>query len=722
MLFENMFQEITAILLLAAVLGVIGLLLRQPLIVALLAAGILVGPSGFSLISSHDHIELLAHIGIALLLFVVGLKLDLNLIRTMGTVALATGLGQVFFTSLVGFFLALFLGLTTLEAVYVAVALTFSSTIIIVKLLSDKGEIDALHGRIAIGFLIVQDIVVILVMIALTAFGGQAEASGWSLLLTAGRVFLAGAGFLAAVALMMRYVLPSLLHYLARSQELLLLFAIAWAIALATLGDALGFSKEVGAFLGGVSLASTPYREAISSRLVSLRDFLLVFFFIDLGSRLNLAVLGAQIGKAAVLSLFVLIGNPLIVMVIMGYLGYRKRTGLLAGLTVAQISEFSLILGALGVSLGHINLDILGLITLVGLVTIGGSTYLILYSGRLYELLAPWLAVFERRAPFREAQEDSTVAIPAADVILIGLGNFGGGIACHLWDRRRKIVGVDFDPEVLEQWRRQGLPVFYGDMGDPELLQHLPLAAARLVVVTVRDPALNFTLLQRLREYQFPGKIALTARSEEESHLLQQAGADIILRPFADAAEQAGAVLTATLDVMPADLDWPVALRILPLGAASPFAGRTLGEITLRRETGVSIVAVNRAGKTILDPDAAFTLYPGDRLVLAGAPEQLAAAVALLQRAEVGPATASTSPAEGFQLATLPLAADSILVQKTLAEVNFREMYHVTVIGLERQGQRLLALTGQERLQAGDRLIVAGKASVVRQLEQQGYL
>ena len=722
MLFENMFQEMTAILLLAAVLGVIGLLLRQPLIVALLAAGILVGPSGFSLISSHDQIELLAHIGIALLLFVVGLKLDLNLIRTMGTVALATGLGQVLFTSVFGFLLALALGLAALEAVYVAVALTFSSTIIIVKLLSDKGEIDALHGRIAIGFLIVQDIVVILVMIALNAFSGQTGGSGWSLLRTVGQVFLAGAGFLAAIALMMRYVLPTLLRYLARSQELLLLFAIAWAIALATLGDALGFSKEVGAFLGGVSLASTPYREAISTRLVSLRDFLLVFFFIDLGSRLNLAVLGTQVGKATVLSLFVLIGNPLIVMVIMGYLGYRKRTGLLAGLTVAQISEFSLILGALGVSLGHINLDILGLITLVGLVTIAGSTYLILYSARLYQLLAPWLGVFERQTPYREALQDSAATVPAADIILIGLGNFGGGIACHLWDRRRKIVGVDFDPEVLEGWRRQGLPVFYGDMGDPELLQHLPLAAARLVVVTVRDPELNLNLLQTLRKQHFPGKIALTARSEAETHVLQQAGADIILRPFADAAEQAAGVLTATLDVLTASLDWPVALRIFALGAASRFAGRAIREITLRQETGVSIVAVNRAGKTSLDPDADFTLYPGDRLVLAGTPEQLAAAAAYLQREEVASAAAAASPAEGFQLATLPVSTDSPLVQKTLAEVNFRELYHVTVVGMERQGRQVLALTGQERLQAGDRLIVAGKASVVNLLAGKGSL
>ena len=193
-----------------------------------------------------------------------------------------------------------------------------------------------------------------------------------------------------------------LLHMLARSQELLVLFGIAWAVALATVGYHLGFSKEVGAFIAGVSLASTPYRDALGARLVSLRDFLLLFFFIDLGARLDLGLLGAQLVESLLFSLFVLIGNPLIVMIIMGALGYRKRTGFLAGLTVAQISEFSLILGALGLSLGHIDAETMGLITLVGLITISASTYMIIFSHQLYERLAPWLQIFERRRPHRE--------------------------------------------------------------------------------------------------------------------------------------------------------------------------------------------------------------------------------------------------------------------------------------------------------------------------------
>ena len=199
-------------------------------------------------------------------------------------------------------------------------ALTFSSTIIIVKLLTDKREIDSLHGRIAIGFLIVQDIVVVLVMIGLSALGEPGgQPLGWRLLW----VLLKGAAFLGAVALMMRWVLPALLQRLARSQELLVLFAVSWAMILATLGDLLGFSKEVGAFLAGMSLASMPLG-GLEFPPGGLRDFLLVFDFIDLGSRLNLAILGAQLGKALLFSLFVLVGNPLIVMIIMGYHGVQR--------------------------------------------------------------------------------------------------------------------------------------------------------------------------------------------------------------------------------------------------------------------------------------------------------------------------------------------------------------------------------------------------------------
>ncbi|MDD5476119.1 MAG: cation:proton antiporter, partial [Syntrophales bacterium] len=454
--YGSAFFEIALILGLATVLGFIGQKLRQPLIIMFLITGILAGPSFLGIIESYEQIELLAQMGIAILLFIVGLRLDLNLIRTTGPVALATGLGQIVFTSAIGFAIAILFGMNLISAAYVGVALTFSSTIIIVKLLSDKKEIDSLHGQIAIGFLIVQDIAAVLALVLLTTLGSQmaVNESPWlvSLIMTA-----KGFGFLGSVWLLMMYLIPGWLKRLAHSQELLVLFAITWAIVLGGASEFLGFSKEVGAFLAGISLASSHFRDMIAGRLTSLRDFLLLFFFIDLGARLDWIAVGAQLFQSFWFSIFVLVGNPLIVLIIMGAMGYRRRTSFLAGLTVAQISEFSLIVAALGLSLGHITDETMGLITLVGVVTICASTYMILYSGTLYRFLEKPLKLFERSHPFREPAAEILTDVSRVDVILMGLGNYGSGLAEHLLERKKTLIGVDFDPTALEWWRSLGV-------------------------------------------------------------------------------------------------------------------------------------------------------------------------------------------------------------------------------------------------------------------------
>jgi Kef-type K+ transport system membrane component KefB len=273
--FAGPFTEIAALVLLAAGLGFLGLLLRQPLIVAFIAVGVLAGPDALGLVASTAFIETLSQISIAVLLFLVGLKLDVSLVKSLGRVAVATGLGQVTFTAAIGFLLCLAMGIDALTSLYIAVALTFSSTIIIVKLLSDKGEIGALHGKIALGFLIVQDLFVVLCMVVLSAIGMGAGAEGGALAEIA-RLILGGAVMVGGVALFIRYAADWLLAQMARSPELLVIFATGWAAGLAALGDAVGIGKEIGGLLAGVSLASTPYRDAIGSRLASLRDFLLV--------------------------------------------------------------------------------------------------------------------------------------------------------------------------------------------------------------------------------------------------------------------------------------------------------------------------------------------------------------------------------------------------------------------------------------------------------------
>jgi Kef-type K+ transport system membrane component KefB len=532
------FSEFALLLLLCALIGAAFARLRQPMLIAYIVVGIAVGPAGFGLVAAQDQVDLLAQIGVTVLLFVVGLKLDLHHVRNIGPVALATGLGQLAFTIGFGFALVLLLGKAAIDAFYIAVALTFSSTIIIVKLLSDKRELDSLHGRIAVGFLIVQDLAVVIAMMAMSALRGPEADTG------AVEVALSMAFRLVAAAVLvftlMRWVLPRVVATMASSQELLLIFALAWGLALAALGEWAGFSKEAGAFLAGFSLASTPYREAMNARLAGLRDFLLLFFFVDLGAKLELSTLGDEIVPAIVLSLFVLIGNPLIVMAIMGYMGYRKRTGFLAGLTVAQISEFSIVFVAMGITLGHVGSDALGLTTLVGLVTITVSTYMILYSHPLYERLAPWLGRFERRQPFRElAEEAGQLSDRRVEVIVFGAGRYGSRLLGKLREAGVDAIGVDFDPEAVRELHRRAFPVRFGDAEDPAFVESLPLAGARWVITTLPLWESNRALLHALQAAGFTGRVAGAMRDAAQGRALSAAGVDPVFDPFDDAADHA---------------------------------------------------------------------------------------------------------------------------------------------------------------------------------------
>lgn len=538
------FSEFALLLLISAATGALALRLRQPLLIAYIVVGIMVGPAVLGVVTTQHQIDLLAQVGVALLLFVVGLKLDLQHVRHIGPVALATGLGQLTFTIVIGFFLILLLGKGMMEALYVAVALTFSSTIIIVKLLSDKRELDALHGRIAVGFLIVQDLAVVLAMMGMSALHVNHAAPFGEV---AAVLLLRIAAAMLLLYLMMRYVLPRLVARMAKSQELLLIFAIAWGTGLAAFGEWAGFSKEAGAFLAGFSLASTRYRDAVNARLVGIRDFLLLFFFIDLGAKLDFSSLGDELLPAAVLSLFVLIGNPLIVMAIMGYMGYRKRTGFFAGLTVAQISEFSIVFVAMGISLGHVGVDALGLTTLVGLVTIAISTYMILYSQPLYERLAPWLNLFERRHPFRELAVESHQQLSHPTLMIVGLGRYGGVLLSQLHGQGVRVLGIDFDPEVISSLRRKGLPVSFGDGADGAFLESLPLAELRWVVTTLPQWEDNRALLHALGEAGFRGQIAGVVRDELHEGAMRNAGITMVINPFHDTAEQAAHELVAEM-------------------------------------------------------------------------------------------------------------------------------------------------------------------------------
>lgn len=523
-----------ALLLLAVVVGFLATLLRQPLIIAYIVVGLVAGPAVLGLATAQEEIGLLAELGIALLLFIVGLKLDIHLIRNTGPVALIAASAQMALTGLGGFLLTYAFGFDFASALYVAIAIAFSSTIIVVKLLSDRREIDELHGRIAVGFLIVQDLAVVIVMIALTAFGSANE--GTSPATEFALVLAKGFGLVLVLTVLSRYVLGGLLKRLAHSQELIVLFSIAWAVGLAAVSDELGFGKEVGAFLGGVALASTDYRNAISARLVTLRDFLLFFFFLDLGIGLEIDGFGDQLVLAVALSVFVLVAKPVIVMVVMGLMGYRKRVSFLSGTAISQISEFSLVIAALGLSLKQIDEDVVTLLAAVALITFTTSTYLIIGGQRAFDVLSPRLSIFERDMKDVSESESDEPELAAPEFIVLGLGRYGGEMAKELVDAGYEVVGVDFDPVALSNWENAGNRGLYGDVEDPELPSLLDLGNARWVISSVPRRDVNTVLVQSLRRVGYEGKIAITVHRDEDAKYLERLDADLVLRPFVDAA------------------------------------------------------------------------------------------------------------------------------------------------------------------------------------------
>jgi len=521
----DIFIEIGIILLVATAISILMKLLRQPLVVGYMLSGIIVGPYLLGVLNSKEHIELFSKIGITILLFIVGLSLRPDTVKETGKVSLMTGIGQILFTSILGFFIMIFLGFDKITSIYGSIALTFSSTIIILKLLSDRGDLDKLYGKISIGFLLIQDLVATLLLVIVPFIGSLAVSRG-----NLGQVFLILflKGLILSVALyfVSKYILPKLFNYLAKSQELLFLFSVTWGIVWAGFFYKIGFSIEIGALVAGITLSASNYSFEISSRMKSLRDFFIVLFFILLGSNLVLGELGVSILPAVVLSLFVLVGNPFIVFIIMNLLGFKKRTSFMSGLTVAQISEFSLILMALGLSLGHVSQSSVSLITLVGIITISGSTYLISYSDKIYNKIKPVLSFLEIRKNNYEKQNNTDYSY---DMIIFGYGRVGYEFVKIARKIEATYLIVDHNPEALSEAKKLGLNFKFGDAEDVDFLDEIYVSKANKVISTIPDFDTNMLLSEYYREKNKEGIMITTSHSVNDAKKLYKAGSTYVI-------------------------------------------------------------------------------------------------------------------------------------------------------------------------------------------------
>jgi len=299
-------------------------------------------------------------------------------------------------------------------------------------------------------------------------------------------------------------------------------------------------------------------------------------------------------------------------------------------------------------------------------------------------------------------------------VLLIGLGNYGSGLAQHLLERKKRIAGVDFNPQALQTWRSRDVPVIFGDVGDPEFLDNLPLDCSAWVVSTVRERDLNLTLLHLLKERRYGGKIALAAKDEEEAQLYATRGSHVVLRPFDDASEEAADSLTGAMHLLPEDIDWPLGLREIRIRKGSVFAGQRIGDLNLRAETGISIMAVSRGGRVFLEPDPDFHLFPGDRVVAMGEPDALRHAEEVLHQIED---QGTQAIPKRFAMAEVSVGPSSPNLGKSFSDIRFRKKYGATVIGIIRGEKRIPMPKPDERLESEDRLIVLGTPASIEAIK-----
>ena len=518
---NNIFTEISLVIGFATIMAMFMRRLKQPLIIGHILTGILLGPAVFGVIKSSDTIQLFGSFGIALLLFLVGLGLNPRVIKEVGKVSLLTGIGQIIFTTIAGIAVATLFGYSLITSLYIAIALTFSSTIIILKLLTDKREHNKLYGKIAIGFLIVQDIVATIALVIASASGSE-SATPLSLILLLGKAL----GLVLITILVAQLIIKPLGNFLTKSQELLFLFAISWGFGIATLFYEVGFSLEVGALVAGVSLAGMTYAQEIGSRLRPLRDFFIVVFFIALGATLNFSGFSTIIWQIIGFSALVLIGKPLIMMPIMGALGYTKKTSFKVGLAVAQISEFSLIFILLGFNNGQISEEVVSLVTIVGIITIAASSYMITYSDGLYKYFEKYLFIFERKKVKAEREIRG-----GYDAILIGYRRGGSEFVKVLDKISKRYLIIDYDPDAIEELDRKQLPYVYGDATDPELLEEIDVTRTKLIISHMNDHESNRLIVEFVTQSNEKTVVICHAETAHQAAELYGLGASYVMLP-----------------------------------------------------------------------------------------------------------------------------------------------------------------------------------------------
>lgn len=525
---ENTFLGLSLIIVIATAVALLMRVIGQPLIIGHIITGIIVGPAVLHAADSLETLDLFAEIGISLLLFIVGLGLNPKTIKEVGKTASLVGGLQIFALTLVGFVAGQIFGLSAGASILLGASLSFSSTIIALKLIGDKKEQGRLYGKMSIGILLAQDLVAVALLVIVSA----GENNSLNLASLVGLILKLGL-ISWAIYTVSTKLLPKFHNIIAGNQEFLFLFAISWGLGSAALFSKIGLSTKIGALLAGVCLAGLPSAQEISSKLRPLRDFFLIVFFISLGSTIILSDVTEHTGLIISGILAAVVIKPIITMGILGFMGYTKRTSFNVGIALAQVSEFSIVLILLASSKELIPGYLVSSVVFIALASIAASTYMILFTDKLFNYFEKYLNLFEKRKGIAEPKIEADY-----ELVLFGYQRGGHEFIDLFKKLGKKYVAIDYDPEIIDILISKKINYLYGDATDGDLLEEAGLDHAKLVVSTIPDFEVNQYLLGWLANKN-PRAVAIMHTDDPlEAAKLYNAGASYVILPHYIGSEQ----------------------------------------------------------------------------------------------------------------------------------------------------------------------------------------
>jgi Kef-type K+ transport system membrane component KefB len=531
---HGLLHDIGIAVIAATILGLLSLFLRQPIILGYLIAGAVVGPQiGFGLVEQADSIQIISEIGLILLLFVIGLEMQLSKLLAEGKQLLIAGFGQFLVCAALGVGVFAFAGYGfrgtgEMDGLYLALVCGLSSTAIVVKLLYDKLELDTLAGRLTVGILIIQDIYAILILAFQPNFTNPqvwpiAQALGASgiLLLT---------GFLFS-----KWILQPIFVKIAKSPELVVSTSLGWCALVAGVAGAMGLSKEMGALVAGLAISAFPYSMHVTAKTLPLRDFFLTLFFLSLGMKITMPRLDL-LGPVLLVVGFVIVSRFASVYPLLKMSGAGQRTAFLTSLNLAQLSEFALVVAALGLSYGHITQDTMSILLYAMAITAVLSSYAIRASHRCFQGFAAFTALIGRKQHSEKQEDAAAVHYP---IVVLGYHHGARALVDHLADQHPNILPqlciVDYNPETIRVLKQRGIAATFGDLASSDSLEHAHVAHAEIILVTIPDMLLkgtnNQTIVKTCRLLAPTARIIAVADTGEQETKLLEAGATQVVRP-----------------------------------------------------------------------------------------------------------------------------------------------------------------------------------------------